>query len=267
MPSMSESTAVMMQTSALSLSDTTIESRSAACVSSLTRMSYQYVENRPEAGNDVRPREPWNESSRHDDGRPVHEHEEAAEEHAEHALQLAAEQDVEPGQHRADRGDADRELDQRLPRRVQRVDPEHDERGREQPLADRVRVLWRGLAEATTETESRIFANLSRITTPAIIATTRMDAPAAAAGRFDVVVVEVHLVADGRDRRAADEADGREVAHHEHEDEDEPDHHARQRERQDDLAEDLVRRRAEILRGLDGAVCRSRPAGRRPASP
>ena len=41
MPSISESIAVMMQTSALSLSDTTIESRSAACVSSLMRMSYQ----------------------------------------------------------------------------------------------------------------------------------------------------------------------------------------------------------------------------------
>ncbi len=63
MPSISESTAVMMQTSALSLSETTIESRSACCVESLTRMSYQYVEKRPEAGNDVRPREPWNESS------------------------------------------------------------------------------------------------------------------------------------------------------------------------------------------------------------
>ena len=63
MPSISDSTAVMMQTSALSLSETTIASRSACCVESLMRMSYQYVEKMPEVGNAVRPREPWNESS------------------------------------------------------------------------------------------------------------------------------------------------------------------------------------------------------------
>ena len=50
MPSISERIAVMMQTSVESLSDTTIESRSAAWVSSLIRMSYQYVEKRPEVG-------------------------------------------------------------------------------------------------------------------------------------------------------------------------------------------------------------------------
>ena len=60
----------MMQTSVESLSDTTIESRSAAWVSSLIRMSYQYVEKRPEVGKAVRPREPWNES----DGRESHVH-------------------------------------------------------------------------------------------------------------------------------------------------------------------------------------------------
>ena len=48
-------------------------------------------------------------------------------------------------------------------------------------------VLLRSFAEATTETESRIFANLSRMTTPAIIATTRMEAPAAAEGRFTLL--------------------------------------------------------------------------------
>ena len=41
MPSISDSTAVMMQTSALSLSETTIASRSACCVESLMTMSYQ----------------------------------------------------------------------------------------------------------------------------------------------------------------------------------------------------------------------------------
>ena len=41
MPSISDSTAVMMQTSALSLSETTIASRSACWVESLMRMSYQ----------------------------------------------------------------------------------------------------------------------------------------------------------------------------------------------------------------------------------
>ena len=41
MPSISESTAVMMQTIALSLSETRIESRSGCCVESLMRMSYQ----------------------------------------------------------------------------------------------------------------------------------------------------------------------------------------------------------------------------------
>ena len=41
----------------------------------------------------------------------------------------------------------------------------------------------RCFAEATTDTESRIFANLSRMMTPTIIAITSTDAPAAAVGR------------------------------------------------------------------------------------